>query len=148
MTKTFIVINPAAAKNAREPILEAMSRHFSSPYIDYEIYETAKGDKPGDIVRKRLRDFDLVVAAGHDGTVSAAIDGLVGSSVPLGIIPAGTGNLIARELGVPLEIEDAVALIAGAHIFRKIDAMTTGKRVYVLNASLGISPFDMAKLFS
>jgi diacylglycerol kinase (ATP) len=140
VTKTFIVLNPAAGKNAREPIREAISRYFISPQIDYEIYETIKGDKPGDIVRARLIDnFDLVVAAGGDGTVSAVIDGLVGSSVPLGIIPAGTGNLIARELNIPLEIEDAVALIAGAHRFRKIDAMRTGKRVYVLNASLGIS---------
>ena len=138
--KAFIVLNPASGKNARETIREAISRYFTSSQIDYEIYETVKGDKPGDIVRARLSDgFDLVVAAGGDGTVSAVIDGLVGSSVPLGIIPAGTGNLIARELNVPLEIEAAVALIAGAHKFRKIDAMRIGKRVYVLNVSLGIS---------
>jgi diacylglycerol kinase (ATP) len=138
--KAFIVLNPAAGKNDREPILEAINRYFTSSQIDYEIYETLKGDKPGDIVRARLRDsFDLVVAAGGDGTVSAVIDGLVGSAVPLGIIPAGTGNLIARELNIPLKIEEAVALIAGAHIFRKIDAMRIEKRVYVLNVSVGIS---------
>jgi diacylglycerol kinase (ATP) len=138
--KAFIVLNPAAGKNAREPIHEALNRYFTVSQIDYEIYETVKGDKPGDIVRARLSDsFDLVVAAGGDGTVSAVIDGLIGSSIPLGIIPAGTGNLIARELNVPLEIEDAVALIAGVHKFRKIDAMRIGKRVFVLNASLGIS---------
>ncbi|MFC1989815.1 diacylglycerol/lipid kinase family protein [Chloroflexota bacterium] len=138
--KAFIVLNPASGKNAREPIREAIGRYFTSNKIDYEIHETIKEDKPGDIVRARLSDgFDLVVAAGGDGTVSAVIDGLVGSSVPLCIIPAGTGNLIARELKVPFEIEDAIALIAGAHKFRKIDAMRIGKRVYALNASLGIS---------
>ncbi|MCX6013557.1 MAG: diacylglycerol kinase family protein [Chloroflexi bacterium] len=138
--KVFIVLNPASGKNAREPILEAISRHFTGSQLDYEIYETVKGDKLGDIVRARLSDnFDLVVAAGGDGTVSAIIDGLAGSSVPLGIIPAGTGNMVARELNIPLEIEDAVALIAGAHKFRKIDAMRIGKRVYILNVSLGIS---------
>jgi diacylglycerol kinase (ATP) len=140
MMKAFIVLNPAAGKNAREPILEAISRYFTSSQIDYEIHETTKEDKPGDIVRARLKgSFDLVVAAGGDGTVSAVIDGLVGSAVPLGIVPAGTGNLIARELNIPLEIEDAVALIAGAHKFRKIDAMRIGKQVYVLNISLGLS---------
>jgi diacylglycerol kinase (ATP) len=138
--KVFIVLNPAAGKNAGESIREAISRYFTSSQIDYEIYETQKGDKAGDIVRARLRDrLDLVVAAGGDGTVSAVTDGLVGSSVPLGIIPSGTGNLIARELNIPLEIEDAVALIAGAHILRKIDAMRIGKRVYGLNISIGIS---------
>ncbi|MCX5998933.1 MAG: diacylglycerol kinase family lipid kinase [Chloroflexi bacterium] len=130
--KAFIVLNPASGKNAREPIREAISRHFTSSQIDYEIHETIKEDKPGDIVHARLSDgFDLVVAAGGDGTVSAVIDG--------GIIPAGTGNLLARELNVPLGIEDAVAPIAGTHKFRKIDAMRIGKRVYVLNASLGVS---------
>lgn len=138
--KAFIVLNPASGNNARDLIREAISRLFASSQIDYEIYETTEGDKPGDIVRGRLKDkFDLVVAAGGDGTVSAVVDGLVGSSVPLGIIPAGTGNLIAQELNLPLAIEDAVALITGEHKFRKIDAMRIGKRVYVLNASLGIS---------
>ena len=47
--------------------------------------------------------------------------------------------MIAREVNIPLGIEDAVALIAGAHSFRKIDAMRIGKRVYALNISLGIS---------
>jgi diacylglycerol kinase (ATP) len=138
--KVFVVLNPAAGKNSREPILEAINRYFASSPINYEIYETTKGDKPGDIVRTRLKDkFDLVVAAGGDGTVSAVIDGLVGTSVPLGIVPAGTGNMIARELNVPLEIEDAFTLIAGTNRLRKIDAMRIGKRVYILNASLGIS---------
>ena len=138
--KVFIILNPASGKNATESIRETISRYFTSSQIDYEIYETSKEDKPGDIVRARLSDhFDLVVAAGGDGTVSAVIDGLVGSSIPLGIIPVGTGNLIAHELNIPLEIADAVALIVGAHKSRKIDAMRIGKRVYVLNASLGIS---------
>ena len=84
-------------------MLVAINRYFTASHIDYEIYETLKDDKPGDIVRARLRDsFDLVVAAGGDGTISAVIDGLVGSSVPLAIIPDGTGNLIARELNLPL----------------------------------------------
>lgn len=140
MTKAFIVLNPVSGKNAREPIIEALSRHFASSRIDYEIYETVKGDKAGDIVRARLGEgFDLIVAAGGDGTVSDVVDGLVGSPIPLAIIPAGTGNLIARELNIPLEIENATALIAGVHKFRKIDAMRIGKRVYILNISVGIS---------
>jgi diacylglycerol kinase (ATP) len=138
--KALVVLNPASGKNSGELIRKALARYFTGSQIDYEIYETVKGDKPGDIVRSRLSEsFDLVVAAGGDGTVSAVIDGLVGSSIPLGIIPAGTGNLIARELNVPLEIEDAAALITGAHTSQKIDAMKIGKRVYVLNVSLGIS---------
>ena len=138
--KTLIVLNPASGKNAEEPILQAVSRLFPASQMDYEVYKTVKGEKAGDIVRSRLTEgFDMVVAAGGDGTVSDVMNGLVGSSVPLGIIPAGTGNLIARELNIPLEIEVAAALIAGAHKLRKIDAMKIGQRVFLLNISIGIS---------
>ena len=138
--KAFIVLNPASGKKTSEPINEAVRRYFTGSNIDYEIYETKKDDKPGDIVRNRLKDgFDLVVAAGGDGTVSAVIDGLVGSRAALAIIPSGTENLLARDLTVPLEIEKAVELITGPHKFRKIDAMRIGKRAYILNVSLGVS---------
>lgn len=138
--KAFIVLNPASGKKTGEPINEAIKRYFTGSNIDYEIYETKKDDKPGDIVRARLKDgFDLVVAAGGDGTVSAVIDGLVGTRASLAIIPSGTENLLARDLTIPLEIEKAIELITGPHKFRKIDAMRIGKRAYILNVSLGIS---------
>ena len=139
--KAFVVLNPVAGNNAREPVLESLKTHFKGAGIDYEVHETTKKDKPGDIVRARLKKdkFDFVVAAGGDGTASQVIDGLVGGSVPLGIIPVGTGNLLARDLNIPLQIDKAVALIAGAHLLRKIDAMRINKRVCVLNASLGTS---------
>jgi YegS/Rv2252/BmrU family lipid kinase len=138
--KVFVVLNPASGKNARKPILDALKLYFNTSQINYEVYETLKDDKVGDIVRTRLEDkFDLVVAAGGDGTISAVIDGLIGSSVPLAIIPAGTGNLLAHDLNLPLEIEGAIQLISGRHIFKKIDAMRINKRICILNASLGIS---------
>jgi YegS/Rv2252/BmrU family lipid kinase len=139
--KAFVVLNPVAGNNAREPVLESLKTHFKDAGIDYEVHETTKKDKPGDIVRARLKKdkFDFVVAAGGDGTASQVIDGLVGGSVPLGIIPVGTGNLLARDLDLPLKIDEAVALIAGTHLLRKIDAMRINERVCVLNASLGIS---------
>lgn len=138
--KAFVILNPAAGKQAHVSVREALVRRFATSHIDYEIHETLKADKPSDIVRARLRDgFDLAVAAGGDGTVSDVIDGLVGSAKPLGIIPTGTGNLIARELGIPEDVDDAVAVIASAPRSRPIDAMRIGGRMFVLNASVGIS---------
>jgi len=121
-------------------VREALARRFTPDVIEYEIHETHAGEAFGDVVRARLRDrFDLIVAAGGDGTVSAVIDGLAGHSTPLGIIPTGTANLIARELNIPLEIDEAASLIARAPLMRKIDAMRIGGRVYVLIAGVGIS---------
>ncbi len=139
--KAFVVLNPVAGNNDRETVLDALKTHFSDAGIEYVVHETAKEEKPDEIVRTRLENeaFDFVVAAGGDGTVSQVVGGLIGSMIPLGIIPVGTGNLLARDLDIPLKIDEAVMLIAGKNGLRKIDAMKVNNRICVLNASLGIS---------
>ena len=60
---------------------------------------TKKNEEVGKVIRGRLKEgFYLVVAAGGDGTVSAVINGLMETKIPLSIIPLGTGNLLAKEL--------------------------------------------------
>ncbi len=138
--KALVILNPPPVDSEKQALLDELHRQFTTAGIEYEVYETRQDDRLAEIVRRRLGDgFDLVVAAGGDGTVSAVSDGLVGSSVPLGIIPGGTGNLIAQELNIPDDPEAAVALIAGGGHRRKIDAMRIGERAYILNASVGIS---------
>lgn len=138
--KAFVVLNRASGQEAHERVRGALDSQFGASRIEYEVHETRQGEKLGEIVRERMQHgFDLAVAAGGDGTVSAVIDGIAGSPIPLGIIPTGTGNLIARELCIPQEVDDAVKLIAGAPRSRKIDVMRIGNRVFVLNTSVGIS---------
>ena len=137
--RALIVSNPTAGRHAQGALREALARHFQKAGIVYEIVETQPAERVGERVRLRLRDgFDLVVAAGGDGTVSAVIDGLLEASVPLGIVPMGTGNLLARELDIPHEIEEAVAMLAGASRQQRIDVMRINDRSYVLNAGIGI----------
>ena len=138
--KALVIVNPAAGADATDELREELANHFRGAGIRYEICETQPDKRTGEVVRERVRDgLDFVVAAGGDGTVAATIDGLVGSSAPLGIVPLGTGNLVAHELGIPRMISDAVALIAGAPRPRRIDALRIGGRVFVLNAGIGIS---------
>ncbi len=68
---------------------------------------------------------DLVLAWGGDGTVNAVAGGLAGSGVPLGILPAGTGNLLARNVGVPLGLRDA-ATVALTGRDRAVDLLELG----------------------
>ena len=138
--RALVVLNPAAGQEGHEPVREALADHLGPSRIEFDIHETRREDDLGKIVRERLRSgFDLVVAVGGDGTISDVIDGLVGTSIPLGIVPTGTGNLVARDLGIPSEIDDAVRVIAAAPRSRKIDAMRIGDRVFVLNVSVGFS---------
>ena len=138
--KVFAVLNPAAGQETHALVRDALARRLGASDIPYEIHETVEGDGLGDIVRSRLRNgIDLAVAAGGDGTVPGVVDGLVGSSIPLCIIPTGTGNLIARELGISTKLDEAVALIGGASGSRRIDVMRIGDRIFILNASVGVS---------
>ena len=140
MARALVLLNAAAGNTSPELVREVLSRRFAAAGIEHEIRDSAGGEWFGDIVRSRLRSgFDLVVAVGGDGTVSAVMDGLAGSSTPLGIIPTGTANLIARELNIPLDIDDAAALIARAPRSRTIDAMRIGERAYVLIVGVGMS---------
>ncbi|MDA3797933.1 MAG: diacylglycerol kinase family lipid kinase [Kiritimatiellae bacterium] len=138
--KVLVISNPATEEADRQLLHDTLNRQFTAAHIEYELYQTCKEDSLADIVRKRLPEgFGLVVAAGGDGTVSSVGDGLEGTGIPLGIIPSGTGNLIARELEIPMSLEEAIALIAGKHCERKIDGMRIGKRIFFLNAGVGLN---------
>jgi YegS/Rv2252/BmrU family lipid kinase len=138
--KILVVLNPAAGKENTSMVRESILRSCNPEGIEVEIYETSPSEDIGAAVRTRLTDhFNAVIAAGGDGTVAAVIDGLAGSGLPLGIIPIGTGNLIARELGIPLEVRKAAALLAGGYRLKKMDAMRMGNRLYALNVSVGVT---------
>lgn len=86
-----------------------------------------------------LADRELVVVGGGDGTLGSAAGELAKGRATLGILPLGTRNHLARELGVPLDLEGAVRLIA-QRATRRIDLGRVGERVFVNNASIGLYP--------
>jgi Sphingosine kinase and enzymes related to eukaryotic diacylglycerol kinase len=84
--------------------------------------ETSVDDPGYGMTQHALRDnVDLVLACGGDGTVRAILTELAGSGTPLGVIPLGTGNLLARNLGLPLGDVDAALRIALTGVDRPID---------------------------
>jgi diacylglycerol kinase (ATP) len=80
---------------------------------------------------------DLVIAAGGDGTINEVACGLALSSVPLAVLPCGTGNVLAKELGVPNRISDAVCLIPESKPTR-IALGKGGSRYFVMMAGVGV----------
>jgi len=81
----------------------------------------------------------LVVAAGGDGTVSAVASRLVGTGTPLGVLPVGTLNHFAKDLGLPLEPEAAVEVLAAGHSVA-VDVGEVNGRIFVNNSSIGLYP--------
>jgi YegS/Rv2252/BmrU family lipid kinase len=80
---------------------------------------------------------DLVLACGGDGTVTACAEGVTGTGVPLAIIPMGTGNLLARNIGLPMGLDEALAVALGG-AQRPIDAGRVNGAWFVVMAGLGL----------
>jgi YegS/Rv2252/BmrU family lipid kinase len=139
LSRVFVVLNPMAGNSTAADVRAALGRHFSADTWSQEVYETIGDEQVADVVRAALgRGCDLVVAAGGDGTVSDVAEALVHTDIPLGIIPVGTANVLARELGLPLDLEGACALLAGEHATNSIDAMRVGDKVFFLQIGVGI----------
>jgi diacylglycerol kinase family enzyme len=88
--------------------------------------------------------LDAVVAGGGDGTLSCAAGHLADTGRAFGILPLGTLNHLARDAGIPANIEEAAKVIAAGHI-REIDVAEVNGRVFVNNSAVGLYP-DMVML--
>lgn len=111
--------------------------------------EELQTDEPGEASRLAREavaaGFDVVAAVGGDGTVNETINGLAGSDVSLAIIPTGTVNVLAMELGIPLDPPDAVKLLASGNI-SWIDLGLAGDRYFGLMAGVGMDAAVVASL--
>lgn len=139
MSHTFVVLNPAAGRAEPDALHPLLARYLAANGRSCSIHHTRRHDDVCALVRMAVRrGAGLVVAAGGDGTVTAVADALAGGDVPLGILPVGTGNLVARELGLPLAPEAACRLLVDAPHVRRLDGMQIGERTYVSHVSLGV----------
>lgn len=84
-------------------------------------------------------ELDAVVVAGGDGTVNCAAGAMSGSEKPLGVLPLGTLNHFARDLGVPPDLDAAAAALAAGR-WRQVDVGEVNGRVFVNNCSIGLYP--------
>ena len=110
--RAFVVLNPKSGSCTVADVREAIDEHLAD--VDVEIHEVAEGDDVRAIVRSAVdRGCDPIIAAGGDGTVSTVADVLVGTETHLVVFPLGTANVLARELGIPVDLEGACQL--GAH---------------------------------
>jgi YegS/Rv2252/BmrU family lipid kinase len=82
---------------------------------------------------------ELVIAAGGDGTMGAVAGELAGSKAAMGILPLGTLNHLARDLGIPAGLDEAAKVIAAGRS-RQIDIAEVNGRTFVNNASIGLYP--------
>ena len=126
---------------ARPQIERELHDLFAAAGRDMKIVELQPGRPLPEIAQEARESAgtDVVVAAGGDGTVSGTAAGLAGSPMPLGVLPLGTLNHFAKDLGIPAYLKQAVAVIAAGKI-QPIDAGEVNGRVFINNASIGLYP--------
>ena len=115
MEKTVFIINPIAGnrtkRNLKEEILKLTGNTFSGTCF----FETGKQGEATIIVKEKVKEgIKRFVAVGGDGTVNEVAQGLVNTEAAVGIIPTGSGNGLARHLGIPLNLPGAIDLLRNA----------------------------------
>lgn len=90
-------------------------------------------------IKARAHEADAIVAAGGDGTMNAVIDGVIATGLPLGVMPMGTANDLARTLALPLDDLDACARAIAGGRTRRIDVGDVNGETYFNVASIGLS---------
>lgn len=136
MSKLLLVVyNPASGDSVTEDVLrDALASnehtlHFADIHDGVAALESlAKTIKP-----------TAIIAVGGDGTVSAVAAVAIRCDLPLGVIPAGTLNHFAKDMGIPLELPAAAKLILQGRT-QDIDYCTVNERVFLNNSSIGIYP--------
>lgn len=135
----LLILNPKGGSSEPGRIKVAFQKLLDSHNARGRVHETdGDDDLPRVVEGARGAGFDTVAACGGDGTVSAVANALVGTSLRLGIVPAGTANVLAKELGIPLDFEDALAALFSSGKTRRMDAMRVGKKFYFSHLSIGV----------
>jgi len=92
------------------------------------------------LLKAKAGDIDAVAVGGGDGSIRAVADVLAESGVPLGILPLGTLNHFAKDLGMPMDLEAAAAIIATGEE-RSVDLAEVNGWTFINNSSIGIYPY-------
>ena len=111
--KYIFILNPhAGRKKTGRTLIDLIAQQMKDSTHDYEFaYTTAAGDATRLASDAANEGFDIIVAVGGDGTVNEVASGLVRTKGVLGIIPAGSGNGVARSLKIPLIMEKNIKLL-------------------------------------
>lgn len=144
MKKLHVIINPASGRD--RPILNTLNRVFGNHGLAWDVSVTHGPDDAERLARKAVAaGADLVAGYGGDGTLMGIANGLIESDVPLGILPGGTGNSVARELDIPMDLAQAAELLCQEADVRRIDLGCTGDRYFLLHLYAGLQPSQRAE---
>jgi YegS/Rv2252/BmrU family lipid kinase len=134
-----IIVNGGAGTAQTADANGALEAVFAKHGVQARVH-AASGPDLCDLARRVAADRPrAIVAAGGDGTLNAVASAVAGTGIALGVLPMGTLNHFAKDLGIPLDVETAVATIAAGHT-AEVDIGEVNGQVFINNSSLGLYP--------
>ncbi len=134
--RALLLINRHSRKG--EKSLPSAVEFFYAHDMELIIKPVKHADELGAVVREHQNHLDLVIVGGGDGTLNAVVDSLVEANLPLGILPLGTANDLARTLNLPLTMKGACDVIAKGNL-KSIDLGRVNGKYFFNVASIGLS---------
>ena len=117
--RAMLIVNPISGTGSKEGVEDLVRGRLAGAGIDVEARFTgARGDATRIASEAAARGFGSVLACGGDGTINETARALCGTDTILGILPAGSGNGLARHVGVPVDIDKALDIITGGNVMQ------------------------------
>jgi diacylglycerol kinase (ATP) len=127
MPRYLIIANPASARGAGARMIPQIEKRLQKHHLDFELERTGRPWHAAELAAQGARDgFDVVAAAGGDGTSNEVLNGLIqaraqGENRPaMAVLPIGRGNDFAFSMGAPIDLEQSIQALVGLHT-RTID---------------------------
>ena len=144
-TTVDVILNHASGTLDKQALAETISTTLTKIGVEARVQITRSGRE---LLAARERavsgDAPVVVAGGGDGTIATIAEGLVGSGKSLGLLPLGTFNYFAKAIGVPIDVEDALAVIASGTT-TCVDVGDVNGHIFLNNSSIGLYPAVLQK---
>lgn len=147
--KALIIANPVSGsrKRIRKTLAEKAEKYLDSNRFEYSIQWTEARGHAGALAISALQSgVDIIIVAGGDGTLNEVINIIAGKDVLLGILPIGSGNGLARHMGIPMKIDSAFQLVNNMKT-AKIDLGTHNEMYFCSVAGMGFDAY-VARLFN
>lgn len=135
--KICFIVNPVSGIGRQKVIEKLIDQLLDRTLFEYEIQYTKAAKHATELARDAAsRNFDIVVAVGGDGSVNETAKGLTGSKTAMAIIPAGSGNGLARHLKIPIDLKKAMDVINSGTI-TTVDSIRFNDETFVNVAGIG-----------
>jgi diacylglycerol kinase (ATP) len=143
--KIRFIINPISGGKTKKDIPTLIERHLAKEKYSYELAYTKTASHAQELCLEAIDlGFDMVVAAGGDGTLNLVASSLVQTNIPLGIIPLGSGNGFARAMNIPLKTANAIHLL-NEGIIKKIDTGSANEICFINVCGFGFDAHVSSK---